>query len=299
MGLVGALMLGAFDLMAHIGWEQLLQGMGMGIAAGIIAAFFCIGTLPLWEAAFGLVTPMKLLEIANPNQPLLKRLLLEAPGSYHHSIIVGNLAESAAEAIGANVLLARAGAYYHDIGKLSRPYFFGENQVGTENPHDSISPELSTRIITAHTRDGLALAREHRLPAPIQDAIVQHHGTTMVSFFYHKKMESAENKDEVDIRDFRYEGPKPQTREAAILMLADSVEAAVRSLNKPTPQKVEELIRGIIKGKMTDGQMTDCPLTLRDMETIVKAFKSTLNGVFHERIEYPDLKEVEKQDQHI
>ncbi|MGI5877419.1 MAG: HD family phosphohydrolase [Christensenellales bacterium] len=289
MGAVGAVILGAFDLMSRIGWQPLLLSAAMGFAAGIVASFFAIGTMPLWESAFGLVTPMKLLELANPNQPLLKRLLLEAPGSYHHSIIVGNLAESAAEAIGADVLLARAGAYYHDIGKLSRPYFFGENQIGPENPHDSISPELSTRIITAHIRDGLALAREHRLPAPIRDAIVQHHGTTAVSYFYHKMKEASQNKDEVDIQDFRYEGPKPQTREAAILMLADSVEAAVRSLNKPSPQKVEELIRSIIRGKMDDGQFSECPLTLRDLEVIVRAFRTTLNGVFHDRIEYPNF----------
>jgi membrane-associated HD superfamily phosphohydrolase len=177
-----------------------------------------------------------------------------------------------------------------------RPYFFGENQVGAENPHDSISPELSTRIITAHTRDGVELAREHRLPAPILDAIVQHHGTTAVSFFYHKKMEAAQNKDEIDIQDYRYGGERPRTRETAILMLADSVEAAVRSLGKPSPQKVEELIRDVIRNKITDGQLDECPLTLRDLETIVFAFKKTLNGVYHERVEYPSLREGEKPE---
>ncbi len=260
---------------------------------GLFCAVLTIGTLPIWENIFKIVTPLKLLELSNPNQVLLKRLLLEAPGTYHHSIIVGNLSERAAEAIGADPLLARVGAYYHDIGKLKRPYFFKENQLGMDNPHDKLKPNMSTLIITNHTKDGIALAKEYNIPEEIIDIIAQHHGDTTVSYFYHKALKENESK-EVNIEDFRYPGPKPKTREAAIVMLADSTEAAVRSLKEPTKKNIEEMIRNIIKGKLQDGQLEECNLTLKDLNTIANAFSTIMMGIFHERIEYPNL-ELDKE----
>jgi len=265
-----------------------------GILNGIFSAILTIGSLPLWESVFGIVTPLKLLELSNPNHPLLKKLLLEAPGTYHHSIVVGNLSESAADAIKANSLLARVGAYYHDVGKLKRPYFFKENQLNGENPHDKINPNLSTLIITNHTKDGVDLAKKYKLPQMICDIIKQHHGVTIVAYFYHKAMQG-ENSDLIKPDSFRYEGPKPQTKEAAIVMLADSVEAAVRAMNDPTKGKIEGLVRQIIKNKLNDGQLDECDLTLKDLDIIANSFLNILLGIFHERIEYPKFDLLELQ----
>ena len=255
--------------------------------SGLIAGILTIGTLPIWENVFDVVTPIKLVELANPNQDILKRLLLETPGTYHLSIIVANLAESAAEAIGANGLLARVGAYYHDIGKLVRPYFFKENQLSMDNPHDDLDPELSTKIITSHVSEGLELARKYKVPSVIQNFITEHHGNTPVLYFFHK----AKNKEniEADLEDFRYPGPKPQSRETAIVMLADTAEAAVRAMPDHTPDKVEALIRKLIKQKLDDGQFDDCNLTLRDMNTIAATFTAVFSGIFHERVKYPNV----------
>ena len=255
--------------------------MAYAIGGAVVSAVLCVGLQPILETAFNLVTP------SNPNQPLLRRLMIETPGTYHHSMVVANLAEAAAEAVGANALLARVGAYYHDIGKLVRPMYFKENQMG-ENPHDKTDPRVSTAILTEHTRDGVELARKHRLPEPIIDMIRQHHGDTPVMYFYAKavKMLGEEN---VDIRDFRYDGPKPQTAEAAILMLSDTVEAAVRALPDPTQEKISALIRKLVRGKMEDGQLDECTLTFRDIGKICSAFETVLQGVFHERIEYPSV----------
>ena len=257
------------------------------IGGAVVSAVLCVGLQPILETAFNLVTPSKLIELSNPNQPLLRRLMIETPGTYHHSMVVANLAEAAAEAVGANALLARVGAYYHDIGKLIRPMYFKENQMG-ENPHDKTDPRVSTAILTEHTRDGVELARKHHLPEPIIDMIRQHHGDTPVMYFYAKavKMFGEEN---VDIRDFRYDGPKPQTSEAAILMLSDTVEAAVRALPAPTQEKISALIRKLVRGKMEDGQLDECTLTFRDIGKICSAFETVLQGVFHERIEYPSV----------
>lgn len=257
------------------------------IGGAVVSAVLCVGLQPILETAFNLVTPSKLIELSNPNQPLLRRLMIETPGTYHHSMVVANLAEAAAEAVGANALLARVGAYYHDIGKLIRPMYFKENQMG-ENPHDKTDPRVSTAILTEHTRDGVELARKHHLPEPIIDMIRQHHGDTPVMYFYAKavKMFGEEN---VDIRDFRYDGPKPQTSEAAILMLSDTVEAAVRALPDPTQEKISALIRKLVRGKMEDGQLDECTLTFRDIGKICSAFETVLQGVFHERIEYPSV----------
>ena len=210
--------------------------------------------------------------------------MTEAPGTYHHCIMVGNLGEAAAEAIGANGLVVRLGAYYHDIGKLKRPYFFAENQFSGNNPHDNITPQLSTLIITSHVKDGIEMAKEAKLPPVIIQMIAQHHGDSLVSFFYYK----AKNADpEVKERGFRYEQSKPQTKEAAILMMADTVEAAVRSKKNATPGQIEGFIRTLIKGKLNDGQFDECELTFRDLDQIATAFTRVINGIYHKRIEYP------------
>lgn len=260
---------------------------GMVSLAGLIAGVLTIGFLPFFESLFDIVTTVKLLELSNPNHPLLKRLLLEAPGSYHHSVLVANLSEVAAEVIGANPVLARTCSYYHDIGKIKRPYFFKENQLGNDNPHDKITPNLSTLIIISHVKDGLELAKEYKVPKVIQDVIQQHHGTTLVKYFYVTMKNSSENPDEVKEEDFRYPGPNPESKEAAIIMLADAVEAAVRSIPNSTKGKIEEMVNNIIKGRLNDGQLDNCDLTLKDLEKIRKAFLKVLSGIYHERIEYP------------
>ena len=266
---------------------NLLGTASHSLIGSIISAIFCVGLQPMLEAAFNLVTPAKLIELSNPNQPLLRRLMIETPGTYHHCMIVANLAEAAAEAVGADALLCRVGAYYHDIGKLVRPTFFKENQIG-ENPHDKTDPRVSTAILTQHTTDGVELASKHHLPVQIIDMIKQHHGDTPVMYFYAKtvKMMGDEN---VEIDDFRYEGPKPQTAEAAILMLADTVEAAVRSIPDPTREKISQMISKLVRGKMEDGQLDECTLCFRDIDKIRAAFENVLKGVFHERIEYPKV----------
>ncbi len=255
-------------------------------AGAIVASLFCLGLDPIMESTFHLATQSKLLELSNPNQPLLRRLLMEAPGTYHHSIIVANLAEAAAEAIDAKPLLARCGAYYHDIGKLKRPLYFKENQIG-ENPHEYTNPYVSAAILTAHTRDGLMMAQQYHLPEEIQDIIIEHHGDTPVMYFYHKALQQA-NGQTVDINDFRYDGRRPHMKESAIIMLADTVEAAVRSMPDPTPKAIEEFIERLVRGKLEDGQLSLAPVTLEDIDKICEAFSSVLNGVFHERIEYPE-----------
>lgn len=258
----------------------------LGLVNGLVSAIGAIGLFPYLETVFGITSHIRLLELSNPNQPLLRKLLMEAPGSYHHSMIVGNLAEAAAEAVGGDSLLARVGAMYHDIGKTKRPYFFIENQYGGENPHDKIAPTLSTLIIISHVKDGVELARQHKLPEVVIDFIRQHHGTTLVRYFYHKAKEQARD-DCCDEKDFRYPGPKPQSKEAAIVLLADSVEAATRSLGRPTPGRIEGLVRKIVKDHLADGQLDESDITLRDLDKISEAFVRVLTGIYHKRVEYP------------
>ena len=257
------------------------------LAGSFLSGVLAIALQPAFEGVFHLATPSRLLEITNPNQPLMKRLMIEAPGTYHHSIIVANLAEAAADKIGANSYLARAGAYYHDIGKLKRPAYFSENQRGT-NPHEKTDPYVSAAILTSHTRDGALIAQKEHLPPEVQDIILQHHGVTPVMFFYHKALQMADG-NHVDINDFRYAGPKPQTKEASIVMLADTIEAAVRSMKDPTPKGIDQFIERLIRGKLEDGQLSDCPLSLRDIDQICSSFSGILKGVYHERIEYPKV----------
>ena len=267
-------------------YPPMVVDAGSGIFNGVIVGLFSIGIMPYLENLFGLVTPIKLLELSNPAHPLLRRLQLEAPGTYHHSVIVGNLAEAAAEAIGADALLVRVGTYYHDIGKIRRPVFFVENQVGVDNPHERMAPSLSALTVAAHVRDGLELAREYGLPRVITDFIPEHHGTMLMAYFYHQALERG---DQPEPGAYRYEGPKPQTRETAIVMLADAVEAAVRTLPRPTPDRIYEVVRRIVHERLEDGQLDECDLMFRDLEKIAQAFTRILTGIFHPRVEYPDL----------
>ncbi len=261
--------------------------MVAGVGNGILSSVVAIGMLPFLESIFGVTTAITLLELSNPNHPLLKQMLLKAPGTYYHSMMVSNLAESAAESVQADALLARVGAYYHDIGKLKRPYFFSENQLSGENPHTKLSPNLSALIIGAHPKDGAEMGKKHRLPEMILDIALQHHGTSMISFFYQKALENNERED-VTADKFRYEGPKPQSKEAAIIMLADAVEAGVRSLSKPSSSRVETMIKRMIKDKLDDGQLDQCDLTLKEIDKISDAFVYIMSGIYHSRIEYPE-----------
>lgn len=295
VGLANFFVILGFGLFNNNSFLDIAKDSFLGIANGFLSSILAIGLLPFLENSFGITTSVRLLELSNPNQPLLRRLLLEAPGTYHHSIIVGNLAEAAAEAVGGDSLLARVGANYHDIGKLKRPYFFIENQLTSDNPHDKLNPTLSALIITSHVKDGLEIARQYKLPPVIQDFIAQHHGTTLLTYFYKKASDNQEGK-KVEESGFRYDGPKPQTKEVAIVMLADSAEAAVRSMSKPTPGKIEGLVRQIIKEKLADGQLDESNLTLKDLDKIAAAFSKVLTGIFHSRIEYPEkIKELERK----
>lgn len=272
--------------------KEILIQTGYTAIGILLSGILAVGLLPFFESIFDVVTNIKLLELSNPNQPLMKKLLMEAPGTYHHSMMVANLAEAAAEVVGGNPVIARVGAYYHDIGKTKRPYFFGENQMGKENPHDKITPNLSTLIILSHTKDGLEMAREHKIPKVIQDIIEQHHGTTLVKYFYYKLKNSSDRPEEIKEEDFRYPGPIPSSKESGILMLADSVEASVRSIGEPTKGKIEEMVNNIINDKLNSRQLVNCDLTLKDIEIIRKSFLKTLDGIYHHRIEYPTEKKV-------
>ena len=273
---------------------EILADSTFAAAGAILSGILTIGVLPFFESTFDIVTNAKLLELSNPNNPLLKKLLMEAPGTYHHSILVANLAELAAEQVGGNPLLARIGAYYHDVGKTKRPYFFRENQFGKKNPHDRLKPEVSSKIIISHVKDGSELAKEYNLPKTIHDFIVTHHGETLVKYFYLTVKNNSENPDEVKEEDFKYPGPKPMSKEQGIVMLADSTEAAVRSINEPTEEKIEKMVNNIIDDKLASGQLDNCDLTLRDISKIKKCFLKALNGIHHERIEYPDDNKKEK-----
>lgn len=293
VSLFGALTVFVTSLLAGGNWKEIdtLYGVGFAFAGGLITAVLVIGLMPFFEATFGILSALKLVELSNPNHPLLRKLLTETPGTYHHSVMVGNLSEAAAEAIGADGLLCRVGSYYHDIGKTKRPFYFIENQNNMDNPHDSIEPMLSKSIIVAHARDGVEMLKEYKLPKPIRDIAEQHHGTTFLHYFYHKALRLAEeNGTEPDFteEDFRYPGPKAQSKEAAVVGIADSVEAAVRSLRKPTVEQIETMIAKIIKGRLDDHQFDDCDLTMKELDVIARTLKEAVMGIFHSRIEYPE-----------
>jgi putative nucleotidyltransferase with HDIG domain len=268
-----------------------IYSVAFAFASGLVTAVLVIGLMPFFEITFGILSALKLVELSNPNHPLLRKLLTETPGTYHHSVMVGNLSEAAAEAIGADGLLCRVGSFYHDIGKTKRPNYFIENQTNIENPHDTIDPKLSKSIIVAHARDGVEMLKGHNIPKPIRDIAEQHHGTTSLKFFYYKAVKQAEEQGvELSLTedDFRYPGPKAQSKEAAVVGIADCVEAAVRSLRNPTVEQIEAMIHKIIKSRLDDNQYNECDLTLKELDKIAQSLKESVIGIFHSRIEYPD-----------
>jgi len=291
-GLVNALVILALVLMQKLGdadlWHYLAWCVPAGILSGFLSSMLALMIIPLLESMFNYTTDVKLLELASLNHPLMQAMIVKAPGTYHHSLIVGSMCEAAAQEIGANALLAKVMAYYHDIGKTDHAQYFIENQRPGYNPHDHISPYMSKTVLIAHVKDGAEMGIQHKLGKPIIDGILQHHGTTLISYFYNKAIEAQdEDISLVDEEDFRYPGPKPQFREAALVMLADSIEAAARSLDEPTPARLQNIVKNIIQTKFLDGQLEQCNLTLRDLSVIDQAFKRILLGVYHHRIDYP------------
>lgn len=276
----------AFELMELHEYGGVLEGAAFGLLNGFLSGWVAVGALPMFEQFSGITTHFRLLDLSHMNEPLLRRLTLEAPGTYQHSMMVANLAEQAARAIGADALLCRVGAYYHDIGKMKRPRFFIENQMGLENPHDKLAPTLSTRIIHSHVKDGIEMAKAAKLPDVLIDFIAQHHGTALVGYFYHQAC--ARSAEPVFEEDFRYPGPKPQTRETAVLMLCDGLEAAARTLSAPTPEKLAELVNKMVKHNLDDGQLDESGLSLRDIKIVKDTLSKALQGIYHSRIEYPD-----------
>jgi cyclic-di-AMP phosphodiesterase PgpH len=267
---------------------DLAVGLAWGVIGGLISALLFAAFATMLERPFGVTTHLTLLELSDPNKPLLKRLAMEAPGTYAHSIVVGNLAEAAAEAIGADPLYSRVSSYYHDIGKIFRPQFFVENQQ-RENVHDRMNPSLSRLVVTAHVKDGVGLALRHRLPPPIIDIIREHHGTCLIRYFYHQAMSSGEPDAPALEYQYRYEGPRPRTKESGIIMVADAAEAASRTMEKPTPGRIRELIERIVRERLADGQLDDCELTFKDLEKIIASFTRSLTGMLHARIDYPQV----------
>lgn len=281
------------ELFREAGLGAALGLSAWGLAQGLLCWVLTVFILQIFDTLFNLSTSLRLLELANPAHPLLKKLVQVAPGTYNHSSQMGNLAEAAAEAIGANPLLARVGAYYHDIGKTIRPEYFVENQIYVDNPHDRLSPNLSKLAITAHVRDGEHLAKLYGLPGPVVDIIKQHHGTSVLAYFYHKARESS--KDTVDEEDYRYEEEKPRSKEAAIIMLADGTEAAVRAMRNPTRRKIQGVIQEVFKQRIEDGQLDESDLTLADLHKIRESFDTSLRGLVGHRISYPERGEQRQQ----
>lgn len=272
---------GNYDLLG------LIQLAGAGVANAVLSSSLCFVAYAFTSRFFGITTALQLMELARPSHPLFRQLLIKSPGTYHHSILIGNMAERAAEVIGADVLLTRVGSYYHDIGKTLRPHFFSENQADGQNPHDRLDPQTSAEIVIDHVAAGLELARRYRLPDKVQAFIAEHHGTTLASYFYRKASQQAGD-HEVDEAAFRYPGPRPQSRETAILMLADAVEAWVRADHPATEPEMERVIRQVLNDRLISGQLAETELTLKDLDNIRQAFASVLKGLYHPRIQYPE-----------
>lgn len=281
----GLIQLISLILIEHF-WINQPQRYVIIMLTNLVSGIIVLGVLPIFEYLLRTVTNISLLELADSHQPLLQRMVLEAPGTYHHSLLVGNLSDAACTTIGANGLLARVGAYYHDIGKLQKPEYFIENQQIKKNLHDELSPTMSKLIIMNHIKEGLELAKKYSLSPAIWDFIKQHHGNSLVYYFYRRALEGKEEDHEVSEEGFRYPGPKPNTKETAVVLLADSVEAATRTLKEPTPAKIEETVHKIINNKFIDGQLDECELTLKDIEKISSVFTKILSGIYHSRINY-------------
>ncbi len=281
----GVLQLVGLILLEHL-WINHPQRYTIILINGLLSGVITLGILPLFEYLLQTVTNISLLELADSNHPVLQRLVMEAPGTYHHSIIVGNLSDSACLAVGANGLLARIGAYYHDIGKLQKPDYFIENQEIKKNAHDELTPTMSKLIIMNHIKEGLELAKKYSLSPVLWDFIRQHHGSSLVYYFYRRALEDKEVDQEIAEEGFRYPGPKPNTKETAIVLLADSVEAATRSLKDPNADKIAEIVHKVINNKFIDGQLDECELTLKDIEKISSVFIKILSGIYHSRVSY-------------
>ncbi len=288
LGLLNMLLATAADAyMGELGFGKLLWNWAFAFSGGIASGILAAGIVPLLEMTFSYTTDITLLEMANLERPILRRLMLEAPGTYHHSVVVGSMVEAAASEIGANPVLAKVCGYYHDIGKIKKPLYFVENQTDGKNRHDKLAPSMSSLILISHVKDGVEIAKQNRLGAPIIDAIRQHHGTSLIKFFY-EKARKLKGEDAVKIDNFRYPGPRPQTREAGLVMLADVVEAASRTLENPTPSRIQGHVQKLINSIFSDGQLDNCELTLKDLNKIAKSFNKILNGIHHHRIEYSD-----------
>ena len=275
-------------LINNIEFDYFIKDGVWGVASGIFSGFLVMGLLPVFEYLFKVPTNISLLELSDLNHPLLKKLALEAPGTYHHCILVGNLAESACDAIGANSLLARVGAYYHDIGKIEKAEYFGENEMNATSRHAKLTPSMSALIIAKHVKEGVEIAKKYKLNSKIVDFITQHHGDSLIAYFYQKALEKTDDETEPKEENFRYPGPRPQTKESAIILLADSVEASSRALDDPTPSSIRHLVKKIINNKFIDGQLDECDLTLKDMHKIANSFVRVLMGVYHTRMTYPE-----------
>jgi len=289
LGIINMAAIVCLNLITGNLFNDLFLRLIMGFVGGVFTGILVAGITPIFESIFGFITDIKLLELANLNQPLFQRMIIEAPGTYHHSIIVSSLVETAAEAIGANSLLAKVSAYYHDIGKLMKPQYFIENQLTNENKHDKLSPKMSSLIIIAHVKDGCDLASQAKLGRQIINIIREHHGTSIVSYFYDKaKKDKDESIRSLSESDFRYPGPKPQTKEAGLVMLGDVIEASSRTLSNPTPARIRSLVRERIQGIYMDGQLDKCELTLNNLNTIAETFTKILTGIFHHRVDYPE-----------
>jgi putative nucleotidyltransferase with HDIG domain len=287
---LGCLVLTNFDLLLFTDQNFNKNYLYPLAANGFICALMVVATLKIFENLFHILTNFSLLEVADSNRPVLKRMALEAPGTWQHSLTVSQLAEAAADAIGAHALLTRAGAYYHDIGKLTKSEYFTENQMYVDNKHDHIEPSMSRLVILNHVREGIELAKKINLHPTIIDFIPQHHGTGLIYYFYQKALESAEEGEVIRQDNFRYPGPKPQTKETAITLLADSVEGATRALDDPTPTKIEETVKKIVNNKFIDGQLDECNLTLKEINKISSTFTRILNAMYHARVKYPEKK---------
>lgn len=299
VGLVNVVLIAALTIISAREFEGLSQillwNVSFAFLGGILSALVTMMLVPFLETVFNYTTDVKLLELSNLNHPLLRDMIVRAPGTYHHSLVVGSMVEAAAEEIQANPLLAKVSSYYHDIGKVEHANYFIENQKVGHNPHDHLSPNMSKTILVAHVKDGVELGEKFKLGKPIIDVIRQHHGTTLISFFYHKAKEAEDSDiDSVNEEEFRYPGPKPQTKEAALSMLADSIEAAGRSLDEPTPVRLQAIVKNIIHAKFMDGQLEECNLTLKDLSVIEEAFVRILLGIYHQRIGYPTPRKSEK-----
>ena len=292
LGIFQALLSFSYGLVNQSNFGLIMLMIVFSVFSGILTGMMSLAVLPYFEDYFDILTTMKLLELSDFSHTLLKQLLIKAPGTFHHSIMVGALAEGAAESIGANATFARIASYYHDIGKMKRPEFFVENQRDGINPHNKIKPSLSALILTSHTKDGYIMGKENKLPKEILDVILQHHGTTLTQYFYYKALENGEKVVE---SNFRYSGPKPKTKESGIILLADTVEAATRTLENKSKEGIENFIRYLVKSKIEDKQLSDSDLTLGELEKVIQSFINTLQGVYHERIKYPKMDEKMKK----